>query len=529
LISPPLRLTFILAAILGSLLLGAQSIAISAVGKAVLPSTDTSQPDGVETPTSEPLSDTNLTSTVPSNQCEGGGALRLLDVAWICDRSHQAVPMPESLRVLYVDNTNPNASDQNQGTAIRHPLKTLVHAAQIARPGDHLQVRAGGTYDDGPVELARSGTARHPIVLEAYPAEEWFSHSEPAEITGEGIISRGNSHILIRGLNLANISGHGIRIEGPGVTDITILGNRTHKTCGSGISVWGVPWRADPGDYENMSDVIVESNLLEFGTFGCRNEVITVANGVRRASVRFNTIRFSDHDDMGDEGIDFKEGVTDSEIYGNLCYDLGDKCIYIDGGTAKWNNVASPYHNPVVTDIDIHSNRVIGGPSAGIAIATEGKGRVDSIRIYNNIVSGTARSGIRVHEHTDDSGTIANISIIHNTVFNAKRNGIRLVRPDTTATIFGNIIWGSGDRSMIDVNQAPSVINICPESTCAIHSDPLLRVNDGSFVPEPGSPAIDSVSEGAVTRDFYGTKRPQGPRFDYGAVEVAAQDGVDRG
>ena len=50
-------------------------------------------------------------------------------------------------------------------------------------------------------------------------------------------------------------------------------------------------------------------------------------------TVRNNDIRLGDPAMVGgDEGIDFKEGVLDSRIYGNYIHHLSDKAIYIDGG-----------------------------------------------------------------------------------------------------------------------------------------------------------------------------------------------------
>jgi hypothetical protein len=97
---------------------------------------------------------------------------------------------------------------------------------------------------------------------------------------------------------------YGFRFQGPAdptdppAENSIISGVHTYDTCSSGISVWGVKWGEDPGDYDNIRDVIIEDTLLELGTHGCKNEIITVANGAVNITVRNNEIR------LGDPAID---------------------------------------------------------------------------------------------------------------------------------------------------------------------------------------------------------------------------------
>ena len=60
---------------------------------------------------------------------------------------------------------SPSGSDRNPGTFAR-PFKTIQRAADIARPGDHVEIRTG-TYHETIVPR-RSGTAAKPIKFEAY-------------------------------------------------------------------------------------------------------------------------------------------------------------------------------------------------------------------------------------------------------------------------------------------------------------------------------------------------------------------------
>lgn len=455
----------------------------------------------------------------PNGSCNWGGALRLVDTVWKCDTEHTAVVIPPPTTTYYVDGTHPSASDANAGTDENAPWETIVHAAATVTAGEAVQVKAG-TYDDGTIVLANSGTPGAPIVIEAFPGDEL-----QATILGNGFHSTGKSHVVLRGLNFESINGNGIRFEGPPnpadppATDIVILGNRTHDTCSSGVSIWGVDWGVDPGNYDNIRDVIIESNIIELGTNGCFNEIVTVANGAVNVDVRFNTIRYGSAIAGGDEGIDFKEGVRDSRIYGNTIYDLSDKAIYIDGGSGD--------EDPQISNIHIFNNHLHDLPSTGMTITTEGKGDVSLVFVYNNIIYNTDRDGILVYDHPGgnaDGGTVTNVWIYNNTVTQGGLEGpgwggIRVNHETAAVVIVNNIAWNNpGYDIRGDLVTTISSANLCGEPECAVNGDPLLKPN---WAPMAGSPAIDAGAPVYLAKDFRGTKRPQGSAFDLGAIEVA--------
>jgi len=73
-------------------------------------------------------------------------------------------------REIYVDNKNPLASDENDGTALK-PIKTINAAAQIATPGTRVMIH-GGTYRET-VQPAMGGlNAGKMISYEACEGEE---------------------------------------------------------------------------------------------------------------------------------------------------------------------------------------------------------------------------------------------------------------------------------------------------------------------------------------------------------------------
>ena len=422
-----------------------------------------------------------------------------------------------SADTFYVDRNHPSAHDSNPGTE-GLPWRTIVHAAEVAGAGDTVWIKAG-LYEDGDVEVANSGIRGQELVFSAYPG-----HERQAVIKGGRFFSRGNSHIVVHGLKVLESPSHGFRFEGPldssepAVENITISGNHTYDTCSSGIAVWGVKWGEDPGDYYNIVDVVIEDNLLELGTHGCKNEIITVANGAVNVTVRNNEIRLGDPNmEGGDEGIDFKEGVRDSSIYGNYIHHLSDKAIYIDGG--------SDPRDPLVSNIHIFNNVMMHLPSSGISIVTEGTGDVDGIYVYNNIVAHVEGDGFIVYDHPggeEEGGTVKNVHFINNTAVNAGRGGFRVNHERATGIVFrNNIAWENHDYQVRGEAETLIENNLCVDDVCEHREDPgFVDLQNDDFRLSADSPAIDQgLFDGAPDFDNLYTPRPQGGWPDLGAFE----------
>jgi len=427
---------------------------------------------------------------------------------------------------FYVDRNHPNASDTNSGSEAL-PWKTIVHAARAARAGDTVLIKAG-IYEDGDVIVANSGLPGQEIVFTTYPG-----HERQAVIKGAAFLSVGNSHLRVSNLKILESPSYGFRFEGPTdptdppARDIIISGVHTYDTCSSGIAVWGVRWGQDPGDYDNIRDVVIENSLLELGTHGCKNEIITVANGAVNITVRYNEIRLGDPAmEGGDEGIDFKEGVRDSSIYENYIHHLSDKAIYIDGG--------SDPHDPQITNIKIYNNIMMHLPSAGIVVTTEGQGDVDGVYIFNNIVAHVDGDGYRVYDHPGghaDGGTVRNVHFINNTATDSGRvngGGLRVNHDTATGIVFrNNIAWNNRDYDIRTEAETLTESNLCAESLCEIQESPqFVDPLQDDFRLAVTSPAIDvGMFQGAPAFDIAGIARPQGSGPDLGATEFLPPDG----
>lgn len=416
-------------------------------------------------------------------------------------------PPPSTGRALYVDGANISASDSNSGTEA-NPWKTLQKAAASAIAGDTVYIKRA-TYS-GNVNVANSGVAGAVITFRAYPG-----HEKQAILNGGGFNIIGKSYVTVSGLKVQNTPDRGILVKGPS-SHVTISGNHTYNTWGSGIAAWGVDWGQDPGKYnwEAITDLVVEYNDVEMACNGGWNEMITFANGVARFEIRYNQVFRGGNATNGGEGIDVKEGCKQGKIHHNHVHDINRLGIYVDGGGLL------SYAMAPTADIEIFANRVHATRGEGIAIVTEGKGPVKNIRVFNNIVTNATRNGLLVYKHPAGSAQLDNIQFMNNT---AVRNGlesghygggIRLDHPTATNVVVrNNIAFGNQDFQYSNNSTAVTMDHNLTGP------DPLF-VSADDFHVRTGSPAIDTGSPtGAPVSDFDGLARPRGSAFDIGAFE----------
>jgi hypothetical protein len=429
----------------------------------------------------------------------------------------------ESLAALYVDRNHPQASDANPGTEDM-PWKTMAHAAEMVTAGETVYVKAG-VYADGDVEFANSGRADAEIVFAAYPGDE-----RQVILEGDRVEIINVSYITVRGIKVQNSSDQGFYIRGPEdpysapTGHITISGNHTYNTNSSGIAVWGVPWGKGPGDHDNLVDVVIENNLIELAVNGGSNECITVSHGVSNVDVNNNEIRLGGDGSGGGEGIDFKNGVRDSQIRNNYIHGLSRRAIYIDGGDeAGADN----------SNIRIHGNVLLNDPDNAIMIMSEGEGDVDGVYIYNNLIVNPDKNGIGIWEHPDGVGlnTINNIQIYNNTVIHGGHQGggwgniSNKHESATNVVIRNNVTLDGYQFDIYGTNQTTIENNLCRDDVCEIQNDPgfvnaTLDPATWDYHIKSTSPAIDAgVSNGAPSDDLDGNSRPQGGGYDLGAFE----------
>ncbi len=406
-------------------------------------------------------------------------------------------------RELYVDL---NAPDSGDGTEAR-PWATFAQAVDAVTPGDTVLVRAG-TYTEG-LDVTQSGSPEQRITFAAYPDEEVI-------LAGRCIRVEGQSHIVIRGFKVVECMGgndqdnKGIFVLGPGVKDIIIENNHIDHTQSSAISIWGVPWRQNPGDYSNVTDIVIRNNLIEQANDGGYDEQITVSNGVVNFEIAFNEIRHGGVSTNGGEGIDIKEGSSNGTIHDNHIHDITRRAIYIDGGgSLQW---FSPVH-----DIEVYNNVMHGVPN-GFAIMTEGKADVNSVKVYNNLAYDVEYDCAFVYDHPEGTGKFNDFQFINNTFVDCGtaeswREGLDLNTDRATNILVKNNILTSGlsIKEGLAVNTGNNIVE----------EDPLfVDITNRNYRLRQDSPAVEAADASFTPAfDIENNARPIGAGHDIGAYQ----------
>jgi hypothetical protein len=424
----------------------------------------------------------------------------------------------------------PAGSDSNDGTA-RSPFATITYASTMARPGDTVRIKAG-VYSEH-VRIGTSGAAGLPV---SYVAEAGAivdgSNITLSDGDGDGLfLVSGQSHVIVDGITIRNTNHHGITVsagnDSNNVSDITIRNCVTRNTDGAGIIVYGTY----PFVKYQLSNVLVEDNDViapQQGRFNGNNrwhEDITVGGGVENFIIRGNHVDAMKTDEWngGPLGIDAKDGVRNGKIYNNHVENIPSQGIYVDGGKDGAYN------------IEIYQNRVHDIFGYGIIVGAEEAGRVDNIKIYNNIVYDTGWSGVLVDDYLRVAGPPqekTGIHIFNNTLqstgFKDTWTGGIQAASGTSGKVFNNIIDTDNPLAVAQGNYV--VTHNCIHGDRSETGETGSNVVEGSpefidaanadFHLQAGSPCIDAgISAAAPGTDFDGNLRPSGNAHDAGAYE----------
>jgi hypothetical protein len=325
-----------------------------------------------------------------------------------------------------------NGDDSSPGT-IKKPLRTIQHAADMAKPGDTVYVREGTYCQQLAIKI--SGNAEQGfITFQSQPGEHAILDGGCLTPEGETSMVRlaNVSYVRIKGFEIRNLRTSefrsvpgGIRVFGGG-SHIEILHNDVHHieqnsarqlrpgsgANGFGISVYGTDAKTP------ISDLVIDGNDVHHLKTGSSESVVVNGN-VAGFRITKNTIH--DNNNIGIDVIGFehtapdpavdraRDGVVSENLVysittkGNAAYGEGPDSdgIYVDGGTRIL------IERNTVHDVDF-----------GIEMASEHLvGSTSHIIARNNLVYSCHGPGVSIGGYDLKRGTTEDAVIVNNTLY----------------------------------------------------------------------------------------------------------------
>ena len=216
--------------------------------------------------------------------------------------------VPPILEATYYVDAN-NGHDDNTGTAIDDPFKTIDKAASVVQSGNLIYIR-GGDYSLGSqLIFDKSGTLDNPITFEAYPGETVTINGSDASLSGwqPPLITVEADWNAFRNLTIQESPGRGIYVAGNENVFEHIV---THHHGGSGIHVY-------EGSGTQLLYVTAYHNYDELGIDpGQHADGITISSG--NNSILVGCVSH----DNSDDGFDTWES-TNNTIENCVAYSNG--------------------------------------------------------------------------------------------------------------------------------------------------------------------------------------------------------------
>lgn len=376
----------------------------------------------------------------------------ILAVPWL------AFTMAASAADIYVSTTGFNG----QAGTIDQPHRNIDYAADRAKPGDTIFVRAGEYRER--LSPSKSGTSSNRIRIKNYPGESPIIDGTGQSVGGQtAMVDIGNeSYITLDGFQIRNlITGTdsrtpiGILVDGASVgieilnCELYNIRNNGGNGNAHGILVQGTS--AVP-----ISDLVIRGNEIRDLILG-NSEALVLNGNVNGFEVSKNFVH-----DCNNLGIDFigfegngpagqdqaRNGICADNVVTNIStlnnpayneYSAGG--IYVDGGR----------------DIIIERNRV-SLCDIGIEVASEDRnGSTSNITVRDNLIWRNNIGGIFVGGYNSSRGSADDCEIVRNTLFEndtaGEYNGEILVQYNTSnLDVSHNILMAGAEKVPVIVN-----------------------------------------------------------------------------
>lgn len=427
---------------------------------------------------------------------------------------------------------SPVGNDRNTGS-LYSPWISISYGASQLMPGDTLIV-AKGRYKQQEI-ISKSGeNGKYITIL----GEEGAYIEGPATNRGLGMLTlKDANYVIIDGLTVKNAKTHGIMVFGF-CKHIEIKNCRTEHTDGCGILVQGTAAHSWDQKYY-VSNIIIDNNEIHWPQEGSFNgnllwhEDITLMYGVEKFEIKNNYINAYDtvNYNGGPIAIDVKDGVRYGSIHHNKIENIPSTGIYVDA----WD---SHVHN-----IDIFQNYILNVTAYGIQIGAERGGTIDSVKVYNNVISKVGWCGIISGDYTGGDEPLpqpkTHIDIFNNTIYETGLKGwgfgIRTQSSFKQGKIFNNIIFNTNaDGLSVNANDNNVVNNNCIYriggdkgelgENYILKNPQFVNSEQGDFSLKKTSPCIDVGIKYHLRKiDFNGANLPVGKGIDIGAYEYGGK------
>ncbi len=417
------------------------------------------------------------------------------------------------LRTMYVSATG---TDSGAGSAT-NPWKTLQYAADNARAGDMIVVRAG-TYTG--FQIYTSGTAANPIVFKADPGVLVNAKQSAASAYSGAINMEGASHVAIDGFTVKMATYGSVRT---GIRSVENTGAVIRNNVIDDSSWWGVLTG-------NSANLLIENNTItntrvQHGIYIANSADNPVVRGNRVENSRGAGIQINADRDLPGDGI-ISNALVENNVLLNNC--SGESASLnlngVEDSLIRNNLIASQFRNGITLYQDNQTtgckrNTIIGNTVIGSAfygISASGSGTTHN-EFYNNILfsqgwASNYRGGLGVENIT---GLKSNYNILigrvnrdpSNTESTSETAAQWQARGFDTNSIFLESRYSSASAAL-------SALFVTPPSW------PLYSPETGNYRLKAGSPAINvGTDTSLLTRDILGVTRPSGARTDIGAYE----------